>query len=172
MRSGLARGARAPYIGAVKIFWFSLGALCVAVGVAGVILPGLPGTVFLLAAAWCFARSSDRAHRWLVGHRWLGPPITDWQAHGVIRRRAKWTASVVMAGAVAVTTAMAVPWWGVCLQAATLACVALFLWTRPETPPRGADPSTESPSAETVPAPTPAGDASAEGSGLSPGSRT
>ena len=81
----------------MKIFWFSLGVLCVGLGVAGLILPGLPGTVFLLVAAWCFARSSDRAHRWLVEHDWLGPPIVDWQAHGVVRRRAKWTASVVMA---------------------------------------------------------------------------
>ncbi|SFI10479.1 YbaN family protein [Albimonas pacifica] len=154
----------------MKIFWFSLGALCVAVGVAGVILPGLPGTVFLIAGAWCFARSSDRAHRWLVHHRWLGPPIVDWQAHGVIRRRAKWMASAVMAAAVVVTTTLGVAWWAVGLQATTLACVALFLWTRPEAP--AAAEGLAGPPTETVPAPTRAGDASAEGSGVSPGSRT
>lgn len=123
----------------MKIFWFSLGVLAVALGVAGLILPGLPGTVFLLLAAWCFARSSDRAHAWLVTHRWLGPPIVDWQRHGVIRRRAKWTASTVMAIAVALTVSLGVAWWAVGLQAGTLACVALFLWTRPETP-RSRDP--------------------------------
>lgn len=153
----------------MKIIWFSLGVLCVALGLAGIILPGLPGTVFLIAAAWCFARSSDRAHRWLVHHRWLGPPIRDWALHGMIRRRAKWMASAVMIGAVVTTAALGVVWWAVGLQAATLACVALFLWTRPEAPS-----ATEraAPPAETVPAPTRAGDASAEGSGVSPGSRT
>ena len=121
-------------MGQVKILWFSLGVVFVALGVAGIILPGLPGTVFLLLAAWCFSRSSDRAHQWLVTHRHLGPPINDWRAHGVVRRRAKWMASAMMAGAWLISLSLGLAWWALAAQAAVLASVAAFLWTRPESP--------------------------------------
>jgi uncharacterized membrane protein YbaN (DUF454 family) len=54
-----------------------LGWACVALGFVGVFVPGLPTTVFLLVAAWCFYRSSERAHEWLLEHRLLGPYVRD-----------------------------------------------------------------------------------------------
>jgi len=52
-----------------------LGWSCVALGFIGVFVPGMPTTTFLLIAAWCFYRSSERAHAWLLHHRVLGPYI-------------------------------------------------------------------------------------------------
>lgn len=57
---------------AARWFWTSLGLVFLAIGVAGVILPMLPGTVFLLVASACFVRGSDRLHHWLTTHRVLG----------------------------------------------------------------------------------------------------
>ena len=51
----------------------ALGLLCVGIGVLGVILPGIPGTIFLLAASYLFVRSSPRLERWLRDHPRLGP---------------------------------------------------------------------------------------------------
>lgn len=51
------------------------GCLLVALGAAGIVLPLLPTTPFLLLAAYCFARSSARLHEWLLKHRRLGPYI-------------------------------------------------------------------------------------------------
>lgn len=52
-----------------------LGVINVALGVAGIILPLLPTTPFLLLAAYLFAKSDDRRYRWLLRHRHLGPYI-------------------------------------------------------------------------------------------------
>ena len=49
-----------------------IGVLNVALGVLGILLPLLPTTPFLLLAAYLFARSSERCHRWLLDHRLLG----------------------------------------------------------------------------------------------------
>jgi len=49
-----------------------IGWMCVGLGFIGVFVPGLPTTIFLLVAAWCFFRSNERAHAWLLEHRLLG----------------------------------------------------------------------------------------------------
>jgi len=59
--------------GIMKAVLFVCGTLCVALGVIGIFLPLMPTTVFLLLAAACYARSSDRFHQKLVQHPWLGP---------------------------------------------------------------------------------------------------
>ncbi|MDG2479242.1 MAG: YbaN family protein, partial [Alphaproteobacteria bacterium] len=65
--------------------------------ILGVALPLLPTTPFLLVAAFAFARSSDRWHRWLREHRVFGPLIADWQEHGAIDRRTKLLSVLAMA---------------------------------------------------------------------------
>jgi uncharacterized membrane protein YbaN (DUF454 family) len=56
------------------------GVLCVGLGLLGAVLPLLPTTPFLLLAAACFARSSDRLHRWLYTNRFFGDYLRRFQA--------------------------------------------------------------------------------------------
>ena len=56
----------------MRLLWIAAGSLLLALGVAGVILPLIPGTVFLLAASACYLRGSQRLHDWLVNHPLLG----------------------------------------------------------------------------------------------------
>src|SRR5690606_16765109 len=76
--------------------WLVLGFLSVGCGLVGAVLPMVPTTPFLLLAAFAFARSSPRLHRWLLSHRYFGPLITNWQQHGSIDRKAKFSAIGVM----------------------------------------------------------------------------
>lgn len=115
-------------------FWLIVGLLATVCGVAGVVLPLVPATPFLLIAAYAFARSSPELHGWLIGHPYLGPPINDWQAHGAIGRRAKISAMLVM-GATLVLSALADVGASVLLvQAVCMAGAAAFILTRPDVP--------------------------------------
>ena len=67
----------------------AIGYLCVVLGVLGIFLPVLPTTPFLLLASYLFYRSSPKAQQWLLGHKYLGPYITDFQIHKSISLRVK-----------------------------------------------------------------------------------
>ena len=69
----------------MKGLLFACGTLCVGLGILGIFLPLMPTTVFLLLAAACYARSSDRFHQKLVHHPWLGPYIR--QRNGLSTRQ-------------------------------------------------------------------------------------
>jgi uncharacterized membrane protein YbaN (DUF454 family) len=73
----------------VRSIYMLAGLLMTALGIVGAFLPLLPTTPFLLAAVWCFSRSSPRLEQWLLNHRTLGPPLRNWQREGAIAARAK-----------------------------------------------------------------------------------
>ena len=115
--------------------WLCLGLLCVGLAAIGVVLPLMPTTVFLLIAAFAFARSSPRLHRWLLEHRVFGGLIRDWQDHGAISKRAKGAAVLSMGAVLVLSALLGVPPWVLGLQAVILGCVALFILTRPSAAP-------------------------------------
>ncbi|MCR9136882.1 MAG: YbaN family protein [Alphaproteobacteria bacterium] len=110
------------------------GFLSLAAGIVGIALPLLPTTPFLLLAAFCFARGSQRLHDWLVHHPRLGPPIHDWQKHGAISRRAKQLAMLSIAAVLLVSYLFDAPTRIIIIQLIVLSAVSLFILTRP-TPP-------------------------------------
>ncbi|MBU0468619.1 MAG: YbaN family protein [Candidatus Omnitrophica bacterium] len=66
-----------------------VGVLSVALGTAGIFLPLLPTTPFLLLAAACFLRSSKRLHSWLMTHKWFGPYIYNYCKYRAIPKKTK-----------------------------------------------------------------------------------
>lgn len=67
------------------------------IGLVGIILPGLPTTIFLILATGCFAKSSPTLHQKLLKHPWFGPIIENWYRDKSIPRRAKQTAIAMIA---------------------------------------------------------------------------
>ena len=70
------------------LLYFS-GLLFLSLGIAGYILPGLPGTIFLIISASCFVRSNDRMYRWVTEHRIFGKLIKNYLETGSMPIRAK-----------------------------------------------------------------------------------
>ena len=63
----------------VKIMLIVIGTICVILGIAGIFLPLLPTTPFLLLAAFCYSRSSARFYHWLITNRWFGEYIRNYR---------------------------------------------------------------------------------------------
>ncbi|QIR05742.1 YbaN family protein [Salinivibrio costicola] len=76
--------------------WNSLGWLWVGLGTAGIFLPVLPTTPFLLLASGCFMRGSPRIANWLHAHPTFGPILTDWYQKRAISRKVKIRATVMI----------------------------------------------------------------------------
>lgn len=99
--SSASVGAPGPV---ARAAWSGGGFLSVAVGSVGVVVPGLPTTVFFVIAAWCFSHSSPRFERWVLNLPRVGPMVRDYRSGLGMPRRAKriaiammWTAVVISA---------------------------------------------------------------------------
>ncbi|MGL4610368.1 MAG: YbaN family protein [Trueperaceae bacterium] len=114
----------------LRYVWLLLGFLFTGLGFLGYILPGLPGTVFILIAVYFFARSSPRFYNWLLNHPWFGELIRDWRGGKGLSFRAKITAMSVIALTM-ITSYLTIP--NIWLKTLALVCAAgviVYLWTR------------------------------------------
>ena len=89
----IAKEASNPII---KALWVIAGSVFVVLGAFGVILPGLPTTPFLILAAACYIRSSQRLYDWLIANKTFGPYLRDYREGKGIPKRAKKIALIMM----------------------------------------------------------------------------
>jgi len=117
-----------------KHFYRALSAVFLALAAAGVFLPVLPTTPFVIVAAWAAGKSSPELRERLRHHPVYGPSLRAWQDHGAISRRAVVVAITLMSISWVILWFSAPIVWIPIGVGLLLCSVALFLLTRP-TPP-------------------------------------
>ena len=111
--------------------WLALGWISVALGFAGVVLPILPTTPFLILAAFAFSKSSPRLRKWLVEHNIFGGPIRDWEDKGAIRPRFKVMACTAMTLILLVSVLSDLSGTIILIQLIAMGGAAAFILSRP-----------------------------------------
>lgn len=113
----------------MRLIYFACGWLMLGLGIAGALLPLMPTTLFLILAAWCFARSSPRLEAWLLEHPRFGAALRGWRDHRVIAPRAKALACTGMAIGLAIFFITVRPsfWLGLGVTAMIGLCAAYVL---------------------------------------------
>jgi uncharacterized membrane protein YbaN (DUF454 family) len=115
-----------------KLFFFVLGWICLVMAYIGLVTPGIPFSIFLVGAAYCFSKSSERMHKWLYNHKHFGPFLTNWGEKRIFPQRGKYAMILVMASSLLIMW-FTVPLKGVIYTAITMALVAVWAWRFPST---------------------------------------
>jgi uncharacterized protein len=121
-----------------RLLYGAIGWCAVALAIAGVMLPGLPTTVFVIVASYCFSRSSPRFEQWLHSNRWLGPRLERFAQTGGMPASVKRSALAAMWIAVLISSAVLLGiHWAAALGTLTLgvlgtAWIVLGIRTVPE----------------------------------------
>lgn len=124
------RDALPPKIGpARRAIYVVLGVVCVGIAAVGVIVPGLPTAIWLVAASYLFVRSNPRLEAKLVRNRFFGPYLRYVDNPRTMPRRAKFVACGLMWCSVLISSAVlwsrGVTWW---IPASLIAAAVLGTW--------------------------------------------
>ena len=79
-----------------KVFWFTLGIIFIGISYIGIVTPGIPWSTPAVCTAFCFSRSSDRMHNWIMNHQLFGPFLRNWSEKRVFPTAGKWAMIITM----------------------------------------------------------------------------
>ena len=115
----------------VRIGYLVIAYAALAIGIAGVFLPLLPATPFLLIAVWAGSRGSQRVHDWIFEQPRFARLINDWREQGAVPLNAKWLATIMMVASFATLIWSGADWKLLLGMGVFFCCIGGFLWTRP-----------------------------------------
>jgi len=87
----------------IRSLFVVAGSIFVVLGAIGMVLPILPTTPFLLLAAACYIRGSERMHQWLINNRWFGSYIKNYHEGKGISARGKFISIVSLWVAISIS---------------------------------------------------------------------
>ena len=108
------------------------GIVSLALGVLGVFLPLLPTVPLVLLSGYCFARSSERMHTWLISNRHFGAIIRNFESGQGIARRVKVRAITVVWISMGISCLLVARPVLCTMLAAIGLGVSIYLWRLPE----------------------------------------
>jgi len=114
-----------------KFLWKVLGFLCLGMAYVGLITPGIPYSIFVVFAAYCFAKGSPVMHAWLYNHKLFGPFLTNWNTKRVFPTRMKFFMLAMMSTSLLIMWFTGVKPIGIISTAVFMAIVAVWAWRWP-----------------------------------------
>lgn len=114
-----------------KLFWNILGFLSLGMAYIGVITPGIPYSPFVVFAAYCFSKGSERMHRWIYNHKLFGPFLTNWNTKRVFPQKMKYFMIGMMSLSLVLMYTGGVKPIGIISTAVFMAFVAIWAWRYP-----------------------------------------
>jgi uncharacterized membrane protein YbaN (DUF454 family) len=114
-----------------KMLWKLLGFLSLGMAYVGVVTPGIPYSIFVVFAAYCFAKGSPKMHAWLYNHKLFGPFLTNWGTKRVFPLKMKWFMLAMMTSSLIIMWFTGVKPIGILSTAVFMACVATWAWRFP-----------------------------------------
>jgi|TARA_B110000438_G_scaffold30528_2_gene29903 uncharacterized membrane protein YbaN (DUF454 family) len=79
-----------------RLLWLVLGLVFTGIGIVGIIIPGLPTTIFMILAVGCFYRSSQRLYDWVINHKYFGEHVKRFREGRGMPKKAKLMAFLSM----------------------------------------------------------------------------
>lgn len=79
-----------------RILWQVLGLIFTGMGIIGIIIPGIPTTIFMILAVGCFYRSSQRLYDWVINHKYFGEHVKNFREGRGMPKKAKLMAFLSM----------------------------------------------------------------------------
>jgi uncharacterized membrane protein YbaN (DUF454 family) len=119
----------------VRVVLLAIGTVALVLGVVALVIPLIPSTPFLLIAAACYARASERLYRWLLAQPAIGRIIVEWRTSRTIAPDVKRSAllSIVLTFAVSTVVIDVLAARVVLVTVGVL--VFLIVWRLPESRP-------------------------------------
>jgi uncharacterized membrane protein YbaN (DUF454 family) len=114
-----------------QFLWKILGFFSLGMAYLGVITPGLPYSIFVVFAAYCFAKGSPKMHAWLYNHKLFGPFLTNWGEKRVFPIKMKYFMLAMMTTSLIIMFVTGVKPIGVISTAVFMALVAVWAWRFP-----------------------------------------
>ena len=114
-----------------QFLWKILGFISLGMAYLGVITPGLPYSIFVVFAAYCFAKGSPKMHAWLYNHKLFGPFLTNWGEKRVFPHKMKFFMLAMMTTSLVIMFVTGVKPIGVISTAVFMALVAVWAWRFP-----------------------------------------
>lgn len=114
-----------------KVLWTTVGLLSLGMAYVGVVTPGIPYSPFVVFAAYCFSKGSERMHKWIYNHKLFGPFLTNWSEKRVFPQKMKYLMIAMMSLSLTLMMLGTVPLRGVVYTGIFMLLVAIWAWRYP-----------------------------------------
>lgn len=114
-----------------RFLWKVLGFLSLGMAYLGVITPGLPYSIFVVFAAYCFGKGSPTMHKWIYNHKLFGPFLINWETKRVFPTKMKFFMIFMMSTSLCIMFFTGVKPIGIISTACFMALVAVWAWRFP-----------------------------------------